>query len=125
MILGFTSELRVMLVPLPSRNVLTGRSKAVLLLWILVAICFMFCLCHTILSVPGSLVATCWKRADLLALLCVMFSWWFCHFPIWSPGSGVVLDCFASRSLPSSLLFMPSAGFVVMLFCVLSGLTVF
>ena len=27
----------------------------------------------------------------------------FCHFPIWRPGSGVVLDCIYSWSLPSSL----------------------
>ena len=29
--------------------------------------------CHAFLSVHCSLVVTCWKRADLLALLCVMF----------------------------------------------------
>ena len=45
------------------------------------------CFCYAVLSVPGSLVITCWERADLLALLC------FCHFPIWYPGSNVVLDC--------------------------------
>ena len=38
-----------------------------------------------------SLVVTCWERAELLALLCVMFLY-FCHFPIWCPGEGVVLD---------------------------------
>ena len=37
------------------------------------------------------LVITCWERADLLALLCVIFS-----CPIWCPGSGVVLDCINS-----------------------------
>ena len=31
-------------------------------------------------------------EADLLALLCVMFYLCFCHFLIWCPGSGVVLD---------------------------------
>ena len=95
-------------------------------------------------------VSTCWKWADLLALLCVVFSWqcvlwspagnglttwlfcvlcfldnvfcdhllemgWplgsfvccvilticFCHFPLWCPGSDVVLDCFDSWSLRS------------------------
>ena len=25
---------------------------------------------------------------------------YFCHFPIWCPGSGVVLDCIAFRYLP-------------------------
>ena len=31
-------------------------------------------LCHTVLSVPCSHVVTCWERADLLALLFVVFS---------------------------------------------------
>ena len=53
---------------------------------------FYICVCRTVLSVPCSLVVTCWERADLLALLCVMFSC-VCHFLIWCPGSGVVLDC--------------------------------
>ena len=51
---------------------------------------FVFCLCHTALSVSCSLVVvTCWEMADLLALLYVMFS-----CVLWFPGSGVVLDCF-------------------------------
>ena len=33
-----------------------------------------FCVCYAVLSVPCGLVVTCWERADLLALLCVMFS---------------------------------------------------
>ena len=49
--------------------------------------------------VSCSLVVTCWERADLLALLFVMFS---CHFHMRRPGSGVVLDCIDSWSLPSS-----------------------
>ena len=35
---------------------------------------FHVCLCHTVLSVPCSLAVTCCERADLLALLFVMFS---------------------------------------------------
>ena len=35
---------------------------------------------------------TCWERADLLAVLCVMFSLCFYHVPIWCCGSGMVLD---------------------------------
>ena len=31
---------------------------------------------------------------------------WFCHFQIWCPGSGVVLDCINSWSLPSSLILV-------------------
>ena len=34
---------------------------------------FVFHLCHVVLSVPCSLVVTCWKRADLFALLYVVF----------------------------------------------------
>ena len=61
----------------PSSNFLTGRSKAVLLLWILFIICVS---CHTVLSAPCSLVVTCWERADLLALLYVIFSCVFVTF---------------------------------------------
>ena len=46
-------------------------------------ILFMFhvCLYYTVESVPCSLVITCWERADLLALLCVMFPCVFVTFP--------------------------------------------
>ena len=37
--------------------------------------------CLTVLSVPCSLVVTCWERAGLLALLYVMCSWVFNIFP--------------------------------------------
>ena len=36
-------------------------------------LCFVF-VCHTAFSVTCSLVVTCWEMADLVALLCVMFS---------------------------------------------------
>ena len=42
------------------------------------------------------LLAALWSPADLLALLYVMFSCVFLHFPIWCPGPGVVLDCIES-----------------------------
>ena len=42
---------------------------------------FMFCICHAFLSVHCSLVITCWERAYLLALLCVMFYCVFVTFP--------------------------------------------
>ena len=61
---------------------------------------FHFCLYYAVLAVPCSFVVTCWERAYLLALLCVMFLV-FCHFPIWCLRSGVVLDCIESWSLPS------------------------
>ena len=64
---------------------------------------FMFRVCHAFLSGYCSLVVTCWERAGLLggpalhptATVCdVLFL--FCHFPVWCPGSGVVLDCIDS-----------------------------
>ena len=70
-----------------SSNFLSDRSKAVLILWVLFVICVS---CLIVLSVPYSLVVTCWERDDILALLYAMFSWVFCHFLIWCPGSGVV-----------------------------------
>ena len=44
---------------------------------------FMFHVCHScaVLSVPWKLVITCWEKADLLALLCVVFSDEFVTFP--------------------------------------------
>ena len=42
---------------------------------------FMFRLCHVFLSVYYSLVVTCWEKADLLALLYVMFYCVFVTFP--------------------------------------------
>ena len=38
-------------------------------------------LCHTVLSVPCRRVVTYWERADLLTLLCVMFSYDSVTFP--------------------------------------------
>ena len=40
----------------------------------------MFQVFHDVLSVPCSLVVTCWKRVNLLALLYVMFSCVFVSF---------------------------------------------
>ena len=48
---------------------------------------------YSFLSVHCSRVVTCWERANLLTLSYLMFSCVFCHFPMWNPGSGVVLDC--------------------------------
>ena len=56
---------------LSTSNVLTDRSKAMLLLWIIFVVCVS---CHTVLFVPCSLVVTFQERADLLALLYVIFS---------------------------------------------------
>ena len=63
----------------------TDRSKADLFLLLLFLFMFHVWLCYAVLSVPCSLVITCWESADLLALLC------FCHFPIWCPGTGPII----------------------------------
>ena len=42
---------------------------------------FVFHVCHAVLSVPCSCVVTCWERANLLALLYVVFSCVFVTFP--------------------------------------------
>ena len=86
-------------------DLFTDCSKAVLLLLIVFVIMFHVCLYYTILSVPCSLVITCWERAGLLALLCDV-SLCLCHFQIRCSGSGVVLDCIDSSPLPSLLLFI-------------------
>ena len=55
----------------------------------------MSCVSHAFASVHCCLVITCWKRADLLALVGDVYCI-FCHFPMWYPGSGVELDCAVS-----------------------------
>ena len=44
-------------------------------------VCFHVYLCYAVLSVLCSLAITYWERADLLALLCVVFSCIFVTFP--------------------------------------------
>ena len=56
---------------------------------------FMISVCHVVLSVHCCLVATCWERADLLALVCEVLLCFY-HFPMWYPRSDVVLDCINS-----------------------------
>ena len=43
------------------------------------------CLCYAALSIQCSLVITCWERADLFAVLCVVFSCVFVTFPYGVP----------------------------------------
>ena len=57
------------------------------------------------------MLGKCWP---LGSLVCDVFLC-FCHFPLWYPGSGVVLDCIDSWSMPSSLLCCA-------LLCILSSL---
>ena len=56
---------------------------------------FMSCDCHAFASVHCCLVVTCLERADLLTLVCDVYCV-FVTFPMWYPGSGVVLDCIDS-----------------------------
>ena len=57
------------------------------------------CLCNSVLSVLSScLVITCWERADSW-LFCVRCFLCVCHFSIWCPGLGMVLDCIDLRLL--------------------------
>ena len=50
------------------------RPTGVLLLDFFLLFMFCACLSSTVLSVPYSLVISHWEMADLLAILCVMFS---------------------------------------------------
>ena len=56
---------------------------------------FLSCVSHAFTSVHCCLVGTCWERADRFALVddvyCIL-----CYFPMWYPGSGVILDCIVS-----------------------------
>ena len=52
---------------------------------------FMFSVSHALVSVHCCLVVTCWEKANHLALVCDVLLC-FCHFPMWYPGSGLVLD---------------------------------
>ena len=46
--------------------------------------------CCAVLSVPCSIMVTCWERADFFALLCVVYVFLcFCHFPKLYNGSGM------------------------------------
>ena len=100
-----TFKLRVRLAPWswikPSSKFFTDCSKAVLLLWIICL--FVSCVSHAFASVHCCLVITCLERTGLLALVVDVYCI-FCYFPMWYPGSGVVLDCIVSWSLPSLLL---------------------
>ena len=76
---------------------------------------FMFRVCHAVLSVHCSLVVTCWERANLLALLYVMFLV-FLSLSMWCPGSGVVLDLSISDVclLPFFVLFSANLHRIIM-----------
>ena len=52
------------------------------------------CVSHAFASVNCCRMVTCWERADLLALVGDVYC--IFDFPMWYPGSGVVLDCIVS-----------------------------
>ena len=65
----------------------------------------MFRVCHAVLSVRCSIVVTCWERANLLALLYVMFSCVFVTFPRGVLGQvWYIIVLIPDIFLPSSLL---------------------
>ena len=81
---------------------LTVRSKVVLLLSIIYVISVLFCYAfmHVCLLMPcGHLLGKGWPLGPRLWCLIVTLS-----LSYWYPGSGVVLDCMDSWSLPSFLL---------------------
>ena len=51
-------------------------------------------LSHAFASVHCCFVDLCWERTDLLALVGDVYC--IFYFPMWYPGSGVVLDCIVS-----------------------------
>ena len=56
---------------------------------------FLYCDHHALVSSHCCLVVTFWEKADLFALVCGVILY-DSYFPIWYPGSGVVLDCLYS-----------------------------
>ena len=65
---------------------------------------FMSCVCHAFAPVHCCLMVTWREMADLSALVCEVLVW-FIYFPIWYPGTGLVLSCIDSWSLLSFLLW--------------------
>ena len=95
------------------------------LLWILFVIYDHVCLCYAVLSVPCSLVITCWKRADPLALLCVVFSCvcvFFVTFPYGFLGHvSYLIVSIPVLCLPLYFLFFSSFRLITAIKCLLSN----
>ena len=86
-----TSGIRVRMVPTnmfkPSSYFLTDLPSRCFFCGSFLVFVSRACLCHIVLSVPCSIVVTCCEMADLLALLCVMFSClFFLTFPYGALG---------------------------------------
>ena len=56
-------------------------------------LCFVFVMLSCLFDV--ALWSPAWKGLPVGSLVCDVFLW-FCHFPMWCPGSGVVLHCIHS-----------------------------
>ena len=100
--------------PLNRFKPFTDRSKAVLLLWVIYIISVLFCYAfmHVCLLMPrGHLLEKGWPLGSRLWCLIVTLS--LSH---WYPGSGVVLDCVDSWSLPSILLLKNQQTTKIMIF---------
>ena len=98
----------------PSIKINTNRSKEVLLLCI---ICFINVLCLPCIFVCSLLPCGHLKRKGWPLGSCLWCLSWFCYYPIWYPGTGVVLDCIDSWSLLSFLLLLLECKF-----CIISSL---
>ena len=77
---GLSPPVKIFLLTIPRRFFFCGSF-----------VLFLSCVCHAFASVHSSFVVTCWERADLLTLFCVV-KLCSCYFSIWYPGSGVILD---------------------------------
>ena len=98
-------ELRVRLGPLnlfkPSSKIFYWPFKDCISLWIICVLCVLCFSCFRVCSLlpcshllgKGWPLGSCWR--------CLLY---FCYFPLWYPGSGVVLECVVSWSLLSFLL---------------------
>ena len=66
-------------------------------MWTICVICILCFSCFRVCSLLpcGHLLRGGGGGADLMALACGVWLC-FCHFPMWYPGSGVVLDCIDS-----------------------------
>ena len=76
------NELRVRLAPLnrfkpSSRSILLTVPRRCFFCGSFLLVMLHVCVCYAVVSIPCSLVVTCWEMADLLTVVFVEF----CHFP--------------------------------------------
>ena len=82
MVIGVSSDLK------PSSELLLTIPRLCFCRGSFLLFTFHVCLYYSVVSVPCTLVITCWLRADLLVLLCAMFP---CNFITYPYGVKVVL----------------------------------